>query len=160
MSRMSRKGNQLTQRELLHGPVRSRTWDIEVQDFGYAPTKVTMGDLDGSGEAPGVQLEFEHIGCPGGAGIAMSGGEAELVARALVQAASHIKPHERLRVRRRRWRRETQVTQPSRPAAIDTVSLGSTEEAGALAAVLRELDDDDPRKRVLADVILQLEIPF
>lgn len=156
-----RAGNQRTYQERAVGEVRRRTWEIEVADFGLAITKVVCGDMDGSGEAPGVQLEFEHEGCPGGAALAMGGHEAELVARALTQAASKIKPSDRVRARRRRWQRSVETSeQPARPPAVETIELGSSAEATALAAVLAELPDDDPRKRILADVIRQVAVPF
>lgn len=156
-----RRGTQLTSREAKEGIPLRRTWTIDADDFGLAPTKVICGDLDGSGEAPGVQLEFEHVGCPQGAAVAYSAREAELVSRALSEAASRIKPSERLRQRHRKWTREDQMMQqPERPAAIEVISLGSVAEASALAKVLDDLDDKDPRKKVLADVIAQLEIPF
>lgn len=81
-----------------------RRWDIKIDDYGEARCRVLHGDLDGSGEAPGVQLEIEHTFIqPGHAGLAMSAREAELLAKALERAASQIKPSERLRARRRKW---------------------------------------------------------
>ena len=156
---MARRGNQLFG-TLPDGTPRRRVWEVKIDDFGYADLKVWMGDIDGSGEAPGVQIEFEHVGCPGGAAISLSGREAKLAARAINQAADHIKPHENLRVRKRKWERSVEVDQPELAKPIEVITLGSTTEATALAAVLAELPDDDPRKKILADVITQLEIPF
>lgn len=155
-----RRGSQLTHKEVVRGEPKRRVWTIDAKDFGFAPTTVFCGDLDGSGEAPGVQLEFEHEGCPSGAAIAYSGDEAELVARALVQAASGIKPHERLRVRTRRWFREVEVQPKQAPPAAETIALSTPEVANTLLDILNDLHPKDPRRIRVAEVIEQLEIPF
>lgn len=157
---MRRRGTQLTAGLYREGVPHSQIWKVDADDFGLAPTKIKCGDLDGSGEAPGVQLEFEHEGCPGGAAVAYSAREAELVGHALIQAASKIAPSDRLRQRHRKWRREIETTQPARIPPVEVIALGSTQEACDLLAVLSDLPDDDERKARLADVITQLEIPF
>jgi hypothetical protein len=73
---------------------------VDVRDIGPATAKVRLGDADGSGELPCVQLEFQHPFVPGGAAaIAFSAREAEAVAQALVIGATRIQPHERLALR-------------------------------------------------------------
>jgi hypothetical protein len=85
------------------GPIRRRRWKVDVDEFGYADCEVVTGDIDGSGETPGIQLEIQHDYTDGPRAIALSAREAELIGRALQQAAATIKPSERLRARRRKW---------------------------------------------------------
>lgn len=158
IERMRRRGSQIFG-TLPDGTPRRRIWTVDIDDFGYADFKVWMGDLDGSGEAPGVQIEFEHVGCPGGAALSLSGREAKLVSRAIEQASDHIKPHENLRIRKRKWERKIEVAQPEMAKPVESILLGSTREAEVLARILNELPDG-PDKKILKDVITQLELPF
>lgn len=81
--------------------------DIKIDDIGRGEVTVRVGDMDGSGECPGVQLEFEHEFSGGRKAIALSAREAELVSRALVCGATQLRPSDRLRTRRRKWQQQT-----------------------------------------------------
>lgn len=159
-----RRGTQLTSSEHAPGTIRARVWSVDVEDYGLALTKIKTLDIDGSGEAPGVTMEFEHVGCPEGAAIAFSAREAELISRAFAQAAAAIKPSMRLRAHRARWRRELVTDQSQQPTQelkpVELIALGGDDQADALLAVLKGLPNSDPRKDLLRDVIKQLEIPF
>lgn len=136
-----------------HIDVRSDCWTIDVDDYGFADVKVRTGDLDGSGEAPGVQLEIEHTGRA--IALAMSAREAELVGRALLQGAKLILPHMRLRATRRRWQHE-RITQPAPPRDPVAESIEvSPDEADALVCLIKEHGDE-----VLEGVLSRLEVPF
>lgn len=89
---------------------QQQRWEIGVDEFGPVDVSVELGDIDGSGEAPGVQLEFRHDF--GGGAFAMSGREAELLGRALIQAGGEIAPHERLKASRVKWRRTSIQPKP------------------------------------------------
>lgn len=93
-------------RAFASGPSTPRTafghYEIDVTDFGQARCVVDVGDLDGSGEAPGIQLELEHVG--GHLATAFSARESELLARALLMSAAEVEPHERLKQRVAKWR--------------------------------------------------------
>lgn len=85
---------------------RSVTW-LPIKGYGKAEVVITVGDMDGSGDAPGVQLEIAHALIEGGsASVAFSGQEAEAVAAALHAAAQKIPPSERLRPVRRRLKQQ------------------------------------------------------
>jgi hypothetical protein len=133
--------------------VRSDCWTIDVDDYGFADVKVRTGDLDGSGEAPGVQLEIEHTGRA--IALAMSAREAELVARALLRGASLILPHMRLRATRRKWSHEV-ISQPppTRDPVAETIEV-TPEEADLLLALVKEHGGEE-----LEGVLAQLEVPF
>jgi hypothetical protein len=128
-------------------------WIVEVDDYGFADVKVRTGDLDGSGEAPGVQLEIEHSG--GAIALAMSAREAELLAKALWQGAKQILPHMRLRATRRKLTHERlRQPSPSRGPVAETIEL-SVEEADLLVALIKEHGDEQ-----LGGVLAQIEVPF
>lgn len=76
---------------------------VPINDFGDAKITIEVGDVDGSGEAPGVNLVFEHDFIGNGiASVALSAREAEAVGQKLLTAASKISPSERLRPMRKR----------------------------------------------------------
>lgn len=135
--------------------IRKDLWEIEVDDYGFADVRVRTGDLDGSGEAPGVQLEFEHVMTRGPVALALSAREAELLAKALDQGAKLILPHMRLRVTRSKFKR-SRIAQP-RPLAsgvAETIEL-STEEAEELIVLIKKHGGEN-----LEGVLAQLEVPF
>lgn len=142
-------------------PIRRRRWRIDIDDFGFADFEITTGDIDGSGETPGVQMEFEHEYMSGRAALAMSAREAELASRALAQAAASIVPHQRLLTRRSKWRRE-ELEEPSAqpnvpPPPTDKIDL-TVEEADWLTDTLRAMpDQDNPEVKSL---LAKLEVPF
>lgn len=126
MSWLFWRGVQDSVDEVEHRPplIQRQRWTIDIDEFGYAEARVHLGDIDGSGETPGVQLEIEHDYTDGPKAIALSAREAELLGRALLQAGKGIRPHERLRARRRKWQHhaeepKAQVTtlQPQRRRA-------------------------------------------
>lgn len=135
---------------------RAHRWRIDVDEFGVAILEVVAADLNGSGEAPGVQLEFEHQGSGGRQAVALSAREAELTSKALAQAAGTIRPHERLRQKHQKWARTVDPveapTQVNLQPAAHLIDL-TPEEATILA------------KRVIGVPGLErieemLEIPF
>lgn len=145
-------------------PVRRRRWTVDVDDFGFADFVVTTGDIDGSGETPGVQMEFEHEYMPGRAALAMSAREAELASRALAQAAAEIAPHQRLLTRRSKWRREEleePSAQPNVPAPpTDKIEL-TVEEADFLLGQLKKARVASPEAKRIRDALIEkLEVPF
>lgn len=132
-------------------------WTVDADDFGFCEVVIENGDMDGSGEAPGVQFQFQHEFTDGPVAAAFSAREAELIGRALTQAAACIRPSERLRQRTSKWRRE-QVGDPSAqpaPPKVPTVLKLTDEEAQALAFALK--GNRDSRLRDLRD---QIEVPF
>lgn len=86
------------------GPKGFQSVTYTVGDYGKAKVRITVGDMDGSGEAPGVQLEIEHYlaGPSNPVAVALSGREAEDVAHLLHRAANSISPSDRLRPYRAR----------------------------------------------------------
>lgn len=135
--------------------VRKDLWEIEVDDYGFADVRVRTGDLDGSGEAPGVQLEFEHVMTRGPVALALSAREAELVSKALAQGAALILPHMRLKASRAKFKRgRVKQPPPSRPGVAETIEL-STEEALALIELVKRHGGTE-----LEGVLAQLEVPF
>lgn len=135
--------------------IRKDLWEIEVDDYGFADVKVRTGDIDGSGEAPGVQLEFEHIMTRGPVALAMSAREAELLAKALDQGAKLILPHMRLRASRSKFRRSgIKQPHPPKPGVAETVEL-SVEEALGLIELIKKHGGDE-----LEGVLAQLEVPY
>lgn len=134
--------------------VRSDLWEIEVDDYGFADVRVRTGDIDGSGEAPGVQLEFEHIMTRGPVALAMSAREAELLAKALDQGAKLILPHMRLRASRSKFKRKTEQPHPPKPGVAETIEL-SVEEVLGLIDLIKKHGGDE-----LEGVLAQLEVPF
>lgn len=136
---------------------RPARWRVEIDDYGFADLEITAADLNGSGEAPGVQLEFEHEGSAGRQAIAFSARESELVSRALHQAAQTILPHERLRARKQKWERKvlpvdeapTQVNLQPTAATVDV----TPEEAVILSKLIAHV----PGLERIRDL---LEIPF
>ena len=82
--------------------LRRRTWNVEVEDFGDALVRVDVGDLDGSGDAPGINVaichEFDE------AAVALSIRESRQLRRALELAEREIPPHVDLGARHRRRR--------------------------------------------------------
>lgn len=75
---------------------------IDVSDLGEGHVHVKVGDMDGSGDAPGVQIELDHPFLSEAAAMAMTAREAEALGRALLRAADSIPPSERLRPLRSR----------------------------------------------------------
>lgn len=135
--------------------IRRDLWEVEVDDYGFADVKVRTGDLDGSGEAPGVQLEFEHEMTRGPVALALSAREAELLAKALAQGAKLILPHMRLRASRSKFKRSRiKQPRPLKPGVAETIEL-STEEAEGLIALIKRHGDKE-----LEGVLAQLEVPF
>jgi hypothetical protein len=78
-------------------------FEINIGDMGDALVRVYVGDIDGSGESLGVQLDFEHEFGKGA--VAFGAGEAEIVGKALLAAAATIPPSARLRTKAQRWDR-------------------------------------------------------
>lgn len=88
-------------------PDRSPATHYLVSDFGEADVTIRVGDMDGSGDAPGVELSLSHdVDGPHAAAIALSAQEAEVVGQLLIRAAAKIPPSERLRVVRRNLNRQ------------------------------------------------------
>jgi hypothetical protein len=86
-------------------PKRSSAhFTVPVNDYGKAEVELILGDVDGTGESPGVELVIRHplIEDPNGASVALSGREAEELGAALLNVASRISPSDRLRPLRRR----------------------------------------------------------
>lgn len=139
------------------GSTRHGRYEVDVDTFGAARFVVAVGDIDGSGELPGVQMEIEHQFTDGPRAIAFSSREADLAARALLMASAEIQPHEALRARRRKWNRsldgDTRTDQPSREPDYDwveNVKLSKEE----VQAIMRSTDP------ALAALRQRLEIPF
>jgi hypothetical protein len=135
---------------------RPAQWRVEIDDYGFADLEITAADLNGSGEAPGVQLEFEHEGSAGRQAIAFSAREAELVGRALHQAAQTIQPHERLRARKQKWERKVlpdeAPTQVNLQPKAETIDITPEE-----SVILSKLIANVPGLERIAE---KLDIPF
>lgn len=85
--------------------IRSRfdrkIWRLKIKDYGEAEFRVRLGDADGSGEAPCVQIEFEHEFSGGPKAVALSGREVDALRKVLELASKRISPYERARARYR-----------------------------------------------------------
>jgi hypothetical protein len=74
-----------------------RSWKVDVKDYGTVDMRVTVGDADGSGEAPAVQIEFEHEFGKGA--VAMSSREVDALINVLRRGSTMIRPLERRKPR-------------------------------------------------------------
>jgi hypothetical protein len=130
-------------------------YTVDIDECGNAEAVMYCGDADGSGEMPCVVQEIRHDFLPGGvAAVAYSAREAELVARGLLFVAGELKPHERLRTRHQKWKREVAdlppLEQPHPTREREEVSIDRSEIDAILATT-------DPRLEKLRQ---KLTIPF
>lgn len=140
----------------------SPNFRIDVADYGFADCVVKAGDLDGSGEAPGVQLEFQHSFMDQLAALAMSPREAVLLGRALIQAAQFVEPFFKKKPSQSKWTRwfsnpdedgPKRSLQPG-PRRTENLELHQEELAPLITAIDKS---NDPR---LARIRNLLELPY
>jgi hypothetical protein len=85
-------------RELIERLIR-RSWRVKIKDYGEVDLHVRVGDADGSGDKPCVQIEFTHQFMSNVAAVAMSGRETDALIDVLRKARKEIGPGEEARAR-------------------------------------------------------------